>query len=109
MNKKRDNAIFWGVIGVIILVEASTVLGKAAGYWEGNFPFWATILVWIGFAIVYAAARNLSSPEYRQPNARFWRKEYARRWFERWSIWNSKFCELLDEEVKESDNVEPCC
>jgi len=109
LSKKRDNSIFWGVIGVIMLVEALTVLGKAAGYWEVNFPFWATIFVWIGFAIVYTAVRKLSSPKYRQPTVRFWRKKYAIRWFERWSIWNNKFRELLDEEIKRSENAEPCC
>jgi predicted tellurium resistance membrane protein TerC len=109
MSKRRDNAIFWGVIGVIILVEALTVFGKAVGSWEADFPFWASIFVWIGFAIVYASVRKLRSPDHWQYSRRFWTNEYARRWFERWSIWNSMFREFRDREVEENENIEPCC
>lgn len=102
MSKKRDNAIFWGVIGVIILVEALTLFGKAVGYWEADFPFWASIFVWIGFAIVYASVRKLSSPERRQHSIRFWTNAYTRRGFECWSIWNNMLREFRDREIEEN-------
>lgn len=63
MSKKRDDAIFWGVIGVIILASALTGLGTAVGYWEVEFPFWSTMFVWMGFAILVSAIRKLRSPE----------------------------------------------
>jgi predicted tellurium resistance membrane protein TerC len=109
MSKKRDNAIFWGVIGVITLAEALTVFGKAIGYWKADFPFWASIFVWIGFAIVYTSVRKLRSPRHEQYSARFWTNDHTRRWFERWSIWNSMLREYRDREAKENENNETCC
>ena len=66
MSKQRDDAIFWGVIGVIILVSALTGLGTAAGYWNVEFPFWPTMFVWMGFAIVISSVRKLLNPETEQ-------------------------------------------
>jgi predicted tellurium resistance membrane protein TerC len=63
MSKKRDDTIFWGVIGVIILVSALTGLGTAVGYWEVDFPFWETMFVWMGFGILVSSIRKLRNPE----------------------------------------------
>jgi hypothetical protein len=109
MSKRTEEAIFWLGIGVIIFVEALSLFGKAVGYWELNFPFWATIFVWIGFAIVYTAVRKLISSEVHQSNTRFWGDNYSRRWFRRWRFWNSKFWEFPDEEVKKNEKVDQCC
>jgi predicted tellurium resistance membrane protein TerC len=68
MSKQRDDAIFWGVIGVIVVVSALTGLGTAAGYWEVEFPFWPTMFVWIGFGIVVSSIRKLQNPEEEQNN-----------------------------------------
>jgi predicted tellurium resistance membrane protein TerC len=109
MNKRRDNAIFWGVIGVIILAEASTALGKAVGYWEADFPFWASILVWIGFAIVYASVRKIISVEDRAPNTSVSTNNYPRRWIKRWDTWDNRFRRVCELDIKENKNNEPCC
>ena len=109
MSKRRDNAIFWGVIGVFILAEASTALGKAVGYWEADFPFWSSILVWIGFAIVYASVRKIISVENSAPNTRVGTNNYSRRWFERWGTWNDWFCKVRELDMKENKDNEPCC
>lgn len=63
MTKERDDAVFWGVIGVIVLVEALTWLGTEVGLWTLEFPFWATMAVWIGFGIVVSSIRKLLNPE----------------------------------------------
>ncbi len=47
MTKERDDAVFWGVIGVIVLVEALTWLGTEVGLWLLEFPFWTTMAVWV--------------------------------------------------------------
>lgn len=127
MSKKED-VIFWGVIGTLIIIEALSVIGKSAGYWETNFPFWGTIFVWIGFAIVYTAIRKLYFPKKNQPNAYFWNNDsvkrwfrywssedsnanfwtnnYSNGWFRRWNIWNNNLCNPKD---KQNDNIETCC
>jgi predicted tellurium resistance membrane protein TerC len=109
MSKRRDNAIFWGVIGVIILAEASTALGKAVGYWEADFPFWASIFVWIGFAIVYTAVRKITSVEERASNTSVGTNNYSRRWFKRWGTWNDWVRNVCDEDIKENKDNELCC
>jgi hypothetical protein len=109
MNKRTEGAIFWLGIGVIIFVEALSLFGNAVGYWESIFPFWATIFVWIGFAIVYTAVRKLISSEVNQPNTHFWTDYYSRRWFRHWRFWNGRFFEFPDEEVKKNEKVDQCC
>ncbi len=61
MTKERDDAIFWGVIGFIILVSSFIWLGKEVGWWQFEFPFWPVIFIWIGIAIIISAARKLYS------------------------------------------------
>jgi predicted tellurium resistance membrane protein TerC len=109
MNKRRDHAIFWGVIGVIILAEASTALGKAVGYWEADFPFWASILAWIGFAIVYTAVRKIISVENRTPGTSVGTNNYSRIWFKRWGTWNNWFHKVCELDIKENKENEPGC
>ena len=60
---KRDDAIFWLVIGTIVLVSALTGLGTEAGWWAYEFPFWPTIFVWVGIAIVVSAIKKIRNPE----------------------------------------------
>ncbi|MFC1506029.1 hypothetical protein ACFLQ6_03045 [Thermoproteota archaeon] len=57
-KKQRDDAIFWGVIGLIILVSSGIWLGKELGWWQFDFPFWPVIAIWIGFAILVSAIRK---------------------------------------------------
>ncbi|UCE15363.1 MAG: hypothetical protein JSV12_05655 [Candidatus Bathyarchaeota archaeon] len=59
MTKERDDAIFWAVIGIIILVSAFIWLGKESGWWEFEFPFWPVMFVWIGIAVTIEAVRKL--------------------------------------------------
>ena len=66
MTKERDDAVFWGVIGTIILVSALTWLGTEAGLWAFEFPFWPAMFVWVGFAIVISSIRKLRNPEENQ-------------------------------------------
>lgn len=63
MSKEKDDAVFWGVIGVIILVEALTWLGTEVGLWVLEFPFWATMAVWVGIAIMVSSIRKLLNRE----------------------------------------------
>jgi uncharacterized protein (DUF983 family) len=63
MSKEKDDAVFWGVIGVIILVAALTWLGTEVGLWVLEFPFWGTMAVWVGIAIVVSSIRKLRNPE----------------------------------------------
>jgi predicted tellurium resistance membrane protein TerC len=58
-EKERDDAIFWGVIGVIILISSIIWLGKEVGWWQFEFPFWPVIAIWIGIAILLAAIKKL--------------------------------------------------
>ncbi|MCK5627376.1 hypothetical protein KAI23_05360, partial [Candidatus Bathyarchaeota archaeon] len=44
-RKQKDDAIFWGIIGLIILVSASIWLGKELGWWHFDFPFWPMIAI----------------------------------------------------------------
>lgn len=60
---KRDDTIFWVVIGTIVLVSALTGLGTEAGLLALDFPFWPTIFVWVGISIVVSAIRKLRNPE----------------------------------------------
>ena len=39
MTKERDDAVFWGVIGVIVVSSGFTWFGKDAGWWAFDFPF----------------------------------------------------------------------
>lgn len=57
-KKERDDAIFWGVIGLIILASAGIWLGKELGWWQFEFPFWPVIAIWIGFAILVSALKK---------------------------------------------------
>jgi len=59
MTKERDDAIFWGVIGVIILISSLIWFGKEAGWWVFEFPFWPVIFIWIGIAVIISAIRKL--------------------------------------------------
>lgn len=59
MTKDRDDAIFWAVIGIIILVSAFTWLGTEVGWWEFEFPFWPVMFLWIGLAVIITAIRKL--------------------------------------------------
>ena len=52
MSKKTNDAIFWAVIGIVVLVSALTGLGTAAGLWVYEFPFWPVMFVWVGVCIV---------------------------------------------------------
>lgn len=72
MTKERDDAIFWGVIGVIVLVEALTRLGTEVGLWVLEFPFWATITVWVGIAIVVSSTRKLLNREEITAKSKSW-------------------------------------
>jgi len=45
MTKERDDAIFWAVIGIIILASAFVWLGKESGWWEFEFPFWPVMFL----------------------------------------------------------------
>jgi len=58
MSKERDDAIFWAVIGTIILVSAFTWLGTESGWWEIEFPFWPVMFLWIGIAVIISAIRK---------------------------------------------------
>jgi len=57
-RKQKDDAIFWGVIGLIILVSAGIWLGRELGWWHFDFPFWPVIAIWIGLAILVSAIRK---------------------------------------------------
>jgi len=61
MTKERDDAIFWGAIGAIVLVSAFIWLGKEIGWWDFEFPFWPVIFIWIGIAIILSAIRKARS------------------------------------------------
>lgn len=58
-QKKRDEAIFWGVIGLIVLISSVVWLIKELGYWEFEFPFWPAIAIWIGIAIILSTIKKL--------------------------------------------------
>lgn len=57
-QKQRDDAIFWGMIGLIILVSSGIWLGKELGWWQFDFPFWPVIFIWVGLAILISAIRK---------------------------------------------------
>ena len=63
MSKKTNDAIFWAVVGIIIIISAATGFGRVAGLWVYEFPFWPVMFVWVGFGIVVDSIRKLRNPE----------------------------------------------
>ena len=63
MSKKINDAIFWAVIGTLVVISAVTGLGTEAGWWAYEFPFWPVMFVWVGFGIVVESIRKLRNPE----------------------------------------------
>ena len=63
MSKKTNDALFWAVIGLIIIISAVAGLGTAAGLWVYEFPFWPVMFVWVGVGIVVESIRKLRNPE----------------------------------------------
>jgi len=63
MNKKRNDTIFWVVIGIIVVLSALTGLGTEARWWAYEFPFWPVMFVWFGVCIVVESVRKLRNPE----------------------------------------------
>ena len=63
MSKKTNDAIFWAVIGLIIVVSALAGLGTAVGLWAYEFPFWPAMFVWVGVCILVESVRKLRNPE----------------------------------------------
>lgn len=59
MTKERDDTIFWGVIGSIVVISSFIWLGKEIEWWEFDFSFWPVIAIWIGIAILLPAIRKL--------------------------------------------------
>jgi len=72
MNKKMNDAIFWAVIGVVIVLSALSGLGTEAGWWAYDFPFWPVMFVWVGVCIVVESIRKLRNPERNLENAKPW-------------------------------------
>jgi hypothetical protein len=62
MSKKRDDAIFWSVIAILVVVSAFTGLGTEVGRWAYEFP-WSLMFFWIVFTIVLSSVRKLHSQE----------------------------------------------
>ena len=63
MTKERDDAVFWIVVGVIVLLSAFTWWGTEAGVWTLEFPFWPSMFIWFGIGITISSIRKLRSPE----------------------------------------------
>ena len=63
MSKKTNDAIFWVVIGILVVIGAFTGLGTEAGWWAYEFPFWQVMFVWFGFGIVVESVRKLCNPK----------------------------------------------
>ena len=63
MSKKTNDAIFWVVIGIVVVVSAVAGLGTAAGLWVYEFPFWPVMFVWVGVCIVVESVRKLRNSE----------------------------------------------
>ena len=63
MSKKMNDAIFWAVIGILVVISAFSGLGTEAGWWAYEFPFWPVMFVWFGFCIVVESIRKLRNPE----------------------------------------------
>lgn len=72
MNKKMNDAIFWAVIGILVVLSALSGLGTEAGWWAYDFPFWPVMFVWVGVCIVVESIRKLRNPERNLGNAKSW-------------------------------------
>ena len=72
MNKKMNDAIFWAVIGIVVVLSALSGLGTEAGWWAYDFPFWPVMFVWVGVCIVVESIRKLRNPERNLGNAKSW-------------------------------------
>ena len=72
MNKKMNDAIFWAVIGIVVVLSALSGLGTEAGWWDYDFPFWPVMFVWFGVCIVVESIRKLRNPERNLENAKPW-------------------------------------
>ena len=72
MNKKMNDAIFWAVIGIVVVLSALSGLGTEAGWWAYDFPFWPVMFVWVGVCIVVESIRKLRNPERNLENAKPW-------------------------------------
>ena len=58
LTRKKEEAIFWFLIGVIILIASIIWLGNDIGLWQVTFPFWPIIAILVGIAVLITAVEK---------------------------------------------------
>ena len=58
LKRKKEDALFWFLVGIVILIASIIWLGNDIGLWQVSFPFWPIVAILVGIAILATAVEK---------------------------------------------------